>query len=125
MHTKNLRIIKFLFILVIVILAGILIVQSALQTKIAANDVMAQTILRKISNALEEYKAKNDIFPSSVENLIGTEPPYTMKIYFDGTHYGFNFTYDLSSHDYMITAIPVSETSGTASYAITTGGHFK
>lgn len=117
--------IKYSSIALVIIFLSILLIQSAFQTKTAANDVMAQAILRKISDVLEKYKKQNDAYPPSVHDLVLEEPPYLLKTYFEGVHHGFKFHYESSDDAYEIIAIPVSPRSGRKTFTITTGGHLK
>ena len=117
--------IRYAFVALLILFLSILIIQSAFQTKTAANDVLAQATLRKISDVLEKYKKQNDVYPSSVHDLVLEEPPYLLKTYFEGVHHGFKFHYETSHNRYEITATPASPRSGTKTFIITTGGHLK
>ncbi len=97
-------------------------VQNIFTARTAANDIMAQTILKKISLTLEDYRTKNGIYPQSLDQIVIDEKPYFLKNYFSGIYSGFNFQHEISDQDYIITAAPVSRSSGTRSYTITTGG---
>lgn len=97
-------------------------IQNIFNARTAANDVMAQTILKKISIALESYRSKNGIYPPNLDQIVIEEKPYFLKSYFSGIYSGFNFRHEISDQDYTITATPVSRSSGTQSYTITTGG---
>ncbi len=99
--------------------------QSIFKAKTAANDVMAQTILRTISNSLEQHKTQYRVYPSSIEDLVIDTPPFYVKLYFEGIHHGFTFNHEITDYDYLITATPASPSSGTATFQITTGGQFQ
>lgn len=117
--------IRYAFITLLIIFLSVLLIQSAFQTKTAANDVMAQAVLRKISDVLEQYKKQNDVYPSSIHDFILEEPPYFLKAYFEGVHYGFKFHHEISNDAYRIAATPVSPRGGTKAFIITTGGHLR
>jgi Tfp pilus assembly protein PilE len=119
------QIVKYILFIAVFVLTIILFYQSLFQVKTAANDVMAKSILRKISDSLESYKAENKQYPASVKGLTSPEYPYLLDGYFQGVHYGFRFTYEISRNQYTVTATPVSESSHTVTYMITTGGKFQ
>lgn len=103
----------------------VLMFQNVFTAKTAANDVMAQSILRKISDALENSKSQQGVYPASLEGIIISEKPFFLKAYFEGVYHGFTFHYEISSDAYTITAAPVSPSTGSRSYTITTGGQFR
>ncbi len=107
---------------IILFMITVVTIQNIFNSRTAANDVMAQTILKKISIVLEDYRTKNGTYPSSLDQFVIEEKPYFLKNYFSGIHSGFNFQHEISDQDYTITATPVSRSSGTQSYTITTGG---
>ncbi len=107
------------------LILSILTVQSLFKAKTAANDIMAQAILRKVANTLENYYAAHRIYPSSLESLVINEKPFLIKAYFEDVHQGFTFNYAISDESYTVTATPVSSSAGTRSFTITTGGQFR
>lgn len=108
-----------------ILILSILTIHGLLKAKTAANDVMAQAILRKVANTLENYYAAHRVYPSSVDGLVTHEKPFLIKAYFDGVHQGFTFNYAISDESYTVTATPVSSSAGTRSYTIATGGQFR
>jgi hypothetical protein len=107
---------------IVLFVITVVTIQNIFNARTAANDVMAQTILKKISLTLEDYRTKNGIYPSSLDQIVIEEKPYFLKNYFSGIHSGFNFQHKISDRDYTITATPVSRSNGSHSYTITTGG---
>ena len=106
---------------IIALLAGIAI-PNLLRAKVTSNQSSAQATLKAVANALETYAISNGVYPPDPTSLIGAAPPYLNKDYFSSSFNGYNFTASITNYAYTITAIPVSSSSGTESYSITTGG---
>ena len=118
-------ILKYGLVGIALLLLSALTIQSILKAKTAANDVMAQAILRKIANTLENYYAAHRTYTSSLESFVISEKPFFLKAYFEGVHSGFTFDYAISEESYTVTAAPASSSSGTRTYTIVTGGQFR
>lgn len=118
-------IVRYGVVSVALLIITLLTFQSIFRAKTAANDVMAQTILRTISNSLERYKDQYRVYPASLEDLVVDTHPFYIKLYFEGVHHGFTFTHEITDYDYRIIATPLSPSSGTAIFQITTGGQFQ
>src|SRR3990170_1176143 len=91
----------------VLLIITLLTFQNIFKAKTAANDVMAQTILRTISNSLEHYKNQYHVYPSSLEDMVIDTPPFYVKLYFEGVHHGFTFDHEITNYDYLITATPL------------------
>jgi prepilin-type N-terminal cleavage/methylation domain-containing protein len=108
-------------VLIVAVLAAVAI-PNLLRSRVEAHDAAAKSALKAISIALETYSSTEHQYPSDTTSLIGVSPPYLSVDYFSGIHSGFTFTSNLSAYDYSATATPVSPTSGSGSFTITTGG---
>ncbi|MGE0266950.1 MAG: type IV pilin protein [Candidatus Omnitrophota bacterium] len=108
-------------VLIIAILAAIAI-PNLLRSRITANESAAKATLKSISTALENYYSINNQYPLTTSPLIGEVPPYLSTDYFVGDHQGYNYTAALNLYTYSILAVPVSPSTGTASYTINTQG---
>ena len=108
--------------MIIALLAAISI-PNLLRARIEAHDATAQASLKSISTALETYASTHSQYPPDTTSLIGVVPPYLSVDYFSGVHSGFSFTMTtLTSATYAAKAEPVSATSGSTTFTITTGG---
>ena len=107
-------------IAIIALLAAIAI-PNLLRSKTAANESSAQSTLKTISGALENYYAVNNKYPTDTNLLLGAAPPYLNKDYFIGNLNRYSFTNVLTDYTYVITAAPISSSSGTTTFTITTG----
>jgi prepilin-type N-terminal cleavage/methylation domain-containing protein len=108
-------------VLILAILAAIAI-PNLLRARITANESAAKATLKSISTALENYYSINSQYPLTTSPLIGDVPPYLSTDFFVGDHQGYNFSAALSLYTYSVIAVPVSASSGTASYSINTQG---
>lgn len=100
-----------------------------IKLNIAQNESKAQETLKLISVALENYAADHrGAFPSSLSDLVQTQPPYLDKNYVAQSPIeGYNYSYSkLESSGYSCSAVPVKVGStgimGKRSFRITTGG---
>ncbi len=119
---SNLDRVKLILFSILVILLAILTYQIISEVQTATHDVLAQSVLRKISDALEKYREENGFYPRNLKQLMIEEYPYRIDAYFKGTHHGFRFTCDISADQYTISAEPVSEENSGVTYRILSGG---
>lgn len=113
--------IKRVLFIVLVILSLILTVQVITQVKISSDEVMVQSILRKISDTLEDFKKKQGYYPPNLSSVILREYPYRLDYYFTSPINGYKLQSSISKHTYDITASPVSGPSEKI-FHIRTGG---
>ena len=116
--------VEMMIVVAIIALLMSITIPNLLKARMTADDASAQAILKTIAAALENYAAVNNVYPTNPNDLIGVTPPYLNENYFSGPHNGFTFSYFLADYDYTIVAAPISGTSGTRSYSITTGAVF-
>ena len=119
---KAFSLVEILIVVAIIALLAGIAIPNLLRAKVTSNQSSAQATLKAIGNALETYAIANGVYPPDSTSLIGAAPPYLNKDYFASAFNGYNFTASISNYAYTITAVPVSSSSGTVSYSITTGG---
>ena len=113
---------EIMIVVFIVALLATLAIPNLLQARITANESAAKATLKSISNALENYYSINSQYPSSTSALLGDTPPYLSTDYFSTPHQGYNFSASLAAYTYSIVALPVSSSTGSASFSMTTQG---
>lgn len=114
--------VEIMIVVSIIALLATLAIPNLLQARITANESSAKATLKSISNALENYYSINSQYPPNSSALIGDVPPYLTTNYFNGTHQGYTFSIALSSYTYSIAAMPVSSSTGSSSFSMTTQG---
>lgn len=109
------------------IVSALVLLPNVLRSRLSANDSIAQTTLKTISNALETYMINNGAYPLDTDSLRAGAPPYLQTDFFDGQpHSGFTYTADtLTGYTYAITAAPLGANQGTRSFTMSTGGVLK
>ena len=101
-----------------------MLLPNVLRSRLNANDAIAQSTLKAISNALEIYMIVHGAYPADTDSLLADAPPYLQTDFFDSQpHSGFNYTAGtLTGYTYAITAAPFSSSHGTRSFTMSTGG---
>ncbi|MDP2924482.1 MAG: DUF4190 domain-containing protein [Candidatus Omnitrophota bacterium] len=101
-----LGIVGIIIIPIIAILAAIAI-PNFLRVKVNAQDAAAELRVKTISIAIQAYAAANDgKYPSKLDELISSEPPYLSDIYRDKIASGYSYFIDFNSNSYTIKAEP-------------------
>ena len=108
-------------VVAIIALLAAIAIPNLMRSKTAANESSAQATLKSISAALENYYAVNNRYPANTGALLGAAPPYLNKDYFTGSTNGYSFTSVLADYSYLITASPVSSSTGTSTFTVATG----
>jgi len=122
---KGFTLVEVMIVILIVAMLAAISIPNILRVRVEAHDAAAQSALKAISTALENYAATNNIYPTQTTSLtsaIPPAPPYLNADFFTGIHNGFQFTSALTEQTYSVTATPASANLGTASFTITTGG---
>lgn len=115
--------VELMIVIAIIALLALEAIPSLLRSRISTNDAVAQSTLKSIAMALENYMVVNGYYPDSTNSLLGVSPPYLNKDYFAGTHSGYTYTANISNYSYTVRAIPnVAGQTGTTTYTVTTGG---
>ncbi len=131
MKIRNRRGLSFVTLMIIIAISALmlsLISEEIIRRNIIQNESDAQSTLRLISTALENY-AKNNrgAFPEELSALTKTSPPYLDKNYTASSPLrGYIYTCPtLNSSGYSCQASPVKcAITGKTFYTITTGGVF-
>ncbi|MDD2752009.1 MAG: hypothetical protein PHN59_02650 [Candidatus Omnitrophica bacterium] len=115
------------WILIIAFVSLILrsVILQIIQSNITQNESNASVTLKFISTALENYAKNNHgIFPTSLNVLSESEPPYLNKNYLVNSIKGYNFSYPrLDPAGYSCLAVPIKcNVTGRMVFTITTGG---
>lgn len=121
-RNSGFTLVEIMVTVAIIALLAAIAIPNLNRSKVAANESAAQTTLKSISFALENYYAINNRYPPDTNSLLGAAPPYLNKDYFTGTTNGYTYTSNtLTDYTYLITAAPVSATTGTTTFTIATG----
>ncbi len=109
------------------IVSAVVLLPNILRSRLNANDAIAQSTLKTISNALETYMIVHAKYPNDTDLLLADAPPYLQTDFFNGQpHSGFLYTADtLTDYTYAITAAPLNANQGTRSFTMSTGGVLK
>ena len=121
-NRSGFTLVEIMIVVFIVALLATLAIPNLLQARITANESAAKATLKSISNALENYYSINSQYPSSTSALLGDTPPYLNTDYFSAPQQGYNFSAALAAYTYSIVALPVSTSTGSASFSMTTQG---
>src|SRR6185295_9277545 len=113
--------VEIMIVVAIIALLAAIAIPNLTRSKVSANESSAQATLKSIGAALENYYAINNKYPSNTGSLLGATPPYLNKDYFTGTTNGYSFTSTLADYSYLITAAPVSSSTGTSTFTAATG----
>ncbi len=121
-NTAGFTLVEIMIVVVIIVVLAYIGIPNLLRATITANETSAQTTLKTIATALENYSVIHAVYPADTDVLIGDAPPYLNKDFFNGNHSGYTYTATLlSDYAYTITAAPISASAGTHTYVVTTG----
>ena len=120
---RGFTLVEIMMVVVIIAILAAIAIPNLLRARVAANDAMAQSTLKAIGTAFENYMTVHGKYPDDTDTLLGDTPPYLNKDYFIGTHAGFTYSTTLGMYDYTVEADPVIEhQTGTTAFTLTTGG---
>lgn len=120
--------IKIIIILAALTLFLRILIESVIKFNITQNQSSAQSSLKLISTALENYAEDNQgVFPTSLAILSQTKPPYLDRAYTSLSSlkgYSYNCL-RLEASGYNCSAAPVKcNITGKETYTVSTGGSF-
>ena len=114
--------IEIMVVVAIIAVLAAIAIPNLTRSRTSANESSAQATLKTIGAALENYYAINNKYPSDTNALLGAAPPYLNRDYFTGSTNGYTFTTTtLADYAYLITASPVSSSTGTTTFTVSTG----
>jgi len=122
---RGFTLVEIMIVVAIIALLAAVAIPNLLRAKVSANAASAQATLKSIGTALESYATLNNVYPPTTTDLISAVPPYLNTDFFSSSHNGYSFTSELADYSYTVTATPVSPSTGTVTYTITTGGILK
>ena len=121
-NTKGFTLVEIMIVLVVILLLVAIAMPNLIKAKIQANEASAQATLKTIASSLENYYALNNEYPPDPTSLVGATPPYLNNNYFNANYNGYSYNPDaLQPYSYLISAVPLSTSTGTHSYTISTG----
>lgn len=88
---------------------------------VSRNESAAQEILRKVSEASENFAKAKGYYPQNYSDLYRSDPPFLDEVYCDVRIDEYTFDCLFSSKGYTLTARPVSKKAKTT-YTVRTGG---
>ncbi|MEW6075333.1 MAG: type II secretion system protein [Candidatus Omnitrophota bacterium] len=113
--------------LVVTIIAALvaIAIPQLLRMRINANDAAAQTTLRAIASACEDYASANHgNYPAEFGALLNSTPAYLNENYTSRSRQGYNFTCSaqMDAVGYNCSATPIEcNVTGAKVFTITTG----
>ena len=114
---------NFIVTVAIVAFLAAIAIPNVMRAKISANEALAQSTLKMISTASETYATANDgDYPDDIDDLVNAATPYLNSNYCDSREAGYSYDCSFSLNQYVITASPISPSTGTRNFKISTGG---
>lgn len=126
LEKKARSLIRAVIILAVLTLFLRILIESVIKINITQNESSAESTLKLISTALENYAKDNQgTFPANLAVLSQTKPPYLDKTYTSLTSIkGYNYScLRLEASGYNCSAAPIKcNITGKKNYTVTTGG---
>ena len=123
---RGFHLIEMIIAIVIISILVTIAIPNLRRNYVVANESAAQSNLRVISSALENYAtANNGNYPTAESQLTSASPPYLNQSFCDSTVSGYTYSCTLTATSYSVLATPATcGKSGSKTYTITTGGSF-
>lgn len=124
MRRKGFTLVEIMIVVGILAILASVVVPSVLQSRITANEAIAQANLRTIFSACSMYSyAHNGEYPENEEELKKAVPPYQRQSFCELTINGYYYECNFAKNSYLITASPaICGTTGRKVFTITESG---
>lgn len=119
--------VEIMVVVGLIALLAMFAIPNLLRARLTANVSIAQTILKTISTAAENYAASNNgNYPAETTQLTDGTPAYLNENYCDGevrSGYVFDCSFNSDNSGYTLTAQPTNcSLTGDKSFTMSTGG---
>ena len=123
MKNKAFTLVELVTVITILGILSVFVVPKLSQSYRVGNESAAQATLKIISAALENYLAVQETYPTAESSLTGANPPYLTRSYCGQSTQGYNYTCDLQTTNYTVTAAPTAcGSTGSHRFTVTRGG---
>ena len=126
MTRKSFTLIELVMVIIIIGILAAIAIPNISRSNMIAKESAAQSNLRIISSALEDYSTVNDNYPTAESQLTGATPSYLNQSFCGNTLNGYTYSCifpNPADGTYTITATPSScGHTGSKIYTIIQGG---